>query len=89
MQLCVCLLLYILGWLDVCMRVVSVSHCVQAKSGRDETALMRTLHDYLTDNDAVIRNYFTEADVNKSGTLDHTEVAALVAQIPGLEKEEQ
>jgi hypothetical protein len=33
--------------------------------------------------------YFNEADANKSGTLDHVEVTALVAQIPGLAPDEQ
>ncbi len=32
--------------------------CVQVRTGRDDTALMKTLTDYLTDNDLIIRNYF-------------------------------
>ncbi len=30
-----------------------------------------------------------DADVNKTGTLDHTEIVGMVAQIPGLDKDEQ
>ncbi len=50
---------------------------------------MKTLNEYFSDNDALIRKYFSDADKSGNGTLDHGEVVQLVAQIPGLEKEEQ
>ncbi|KAL6755359.1 hypothetical protein V8C86DRAFT_230858 [Haematococcus lacustris] len=59
------------------------------RAGRDDTSLMATLTTYLSDNDAVLRQYFMEADANKTGRLEHEEVAALVAQIPGLIPVEQ
>lgn len=73
-------------WCAVCC---NNAICTQVRLGRDDTALMTTLHDYLTDNDAVIRNYFMMADVNQNGVLEHGEIAALVSQIPGMDKDEQ
>ena len=61
----------------------------QVRAGRDESHLFSTLHSYLTDNEAVFKDYFREADVNKNGVLDHGEISGLVTQIPGLTLEEQ
>lgn len=71
------------------MSLLPLCSCSQVRTGRDDSALMTCLFQYLTDNEQIIANYFQEADVNKSGTLDHTEICALVSQIPGLTADEQ
>jgi hypothetical protein len=37
------------------------------KTGKDDNALMQQLHDYLTDNNAILQEYFSQADKDKSG----------------------
>eukprot|EP00798_Chlamydomonas_sp_ICE-L_P021052 gene21052-27928_t len=51
--------------------------------------LLEALHSYLTENDATIKDIFNKSDANKNGTLEHVEVARLISQIPGLNKDEQ
>lgn len=43
---------------------------LQVKSGKDDNALMQQLGDYLTDNDAVLQEYFRQADKDKSGEAE-------------------
>ena len=40
---------------------------LQVKSGKDDNALMQQLGEYLTDNGAVLQDYFRQADKDKSG----------------------
>ena len=44
-----------------------ISFPLQVKSGKDDNALMQQLGEYLTDNGAVLQDYFRQADKDKSG----------------------
>ncbi|GAX82780.1 hypothetical protein CEUSTIGMA_g10206.t1 [Chlamydomonas eustigma] len=62
----------------------------QVKKGADEhVLLLQRLHDYLTDNEGIIQEYFRLSDEDESGLLDHMEVAQFVQSIPGLNVEER
>ncbi|KAG2428984.1 hypothetical protein HXX76_011228 [Chlamydomonas incerta] len=54
------------------------------RSGRDDDEVVLRLQEYLTDNEAVIKDTMMEFDANANGELDHRELQQLVACIPGL-----
>ena len=40
---------------------------VQVRAGNDDSMLMSTLHDYLTDNEGILRQLFKDNDLNGNG----------------------
>ncbi|GFR52147.1 hypothetical protein Agub_g14662 [Astrephomene gubernaculifera] len=59
------------------------------RAGRDDDEVVLRLQEYLTENEAIIRDTFKDFDENGDGFLDHSELQQLVACIPGLDPHEK
>ncbi|KAG1679780.1 hypothetical protein FOA52_012691 [Chlamydomonas sp. UWO 241] len=61
----------------------------QLRTGSEDTELLQSFQDYLTDNTMILEEYFRTSDADHSGRLDHAEVAAFVRSIPDLSAPDQ
>lgn len=59
------------------------SHISRLRGSEPDAELLQILHDYLTDNTDLLREYFRMTDRDGNGRLDHGELARFVAEIPG------
>lgn len=58
-------------------------------AGSDDSEVLQRLHEYLTDNEDLLRSVFKEFDADHSGALDHNELQQLITMIPGLDEAEK